>query len=61
MRKAKLERKTKETSISIAVNLDKNENTKINTGIGFLNHMLELFSFHSNIELQINCKFEKRV
>lgn len=61
MREAKLERKTKETAISIEVNLDKNENSKINTGIGFLDHMLELFSFHSNIGLKINCEGDLKV
>lgn len=55
MREANISRKTKETEIEVQVNLDKNEGYSIETGIGFLNHMLELFSFHSGITLMIKC------
>ena len=48
-RKAKLNRKTKETSISVDMNIDGNGKYKIDTGIGFLNHMLEQLSKHSSI------------
>ena len=54
MREAVLERKTKETQISIELNLDSNNGYDIDTGIGFLNHMLELFAFHSGISLKYN-------
>ena len=50
-RKAKINRKTKETSISVSVNLDGKGKYKIKTGIGFLDHMLEQLSKHSFIEL----------
>lgn len=55
MREAKLDRKTKETEISIEINLDENLNSNISTGIGFFNHMLELFAFHSGIYLKVEC------
>ncbi len=56
MRKANLSRKTKETDIEIRLNLDKSGECKIDTGIGFFNHMLELFTFHSGISLMVKCK-----
>ena len=40
-RKAKINRETKETSIAVDMNIDGNGKYKIDTGIGFLNHMLE--------------------
>ena len=55
MREAKLDRKTKETEIAIEINLDENLNSNISTGIGFFNHMLELFAFHSGIYLKVEC------
>ena len=50
---SKISRDTKETQISIELNLDGKGEYKIETGVGFLNHMLELFSKHSLIDLQI--------
>lgn len=55
MREAKLDRTTKETQISIEINLDVNLSSNISTGIGFFNHMLELFAFHSGIYLKVEC------
>ena len=52
-RKAKINRKTKETNISIEVNIDGKGLYKIDTKIGFLNHMLEQLSKHSLIDLKI--------
>ena len=48
-RKGKISRKTKETSISVDLNIDGKGKYKIDTGIGFLNHMLEQLSKHSSI------------
>lgn len=53
MRKAKVERKTKETDISISINLDGKGRNAISTSIPFLDHMLGLLSFHSQIDLDI--------
>ena len=47
MRKAKLERNTNETQISLELNLDGTGKADIQTGIGFFDHMLTLLSFHS--------------
>ena len=55
MREASISRKTKETNVEIKINLDKKEECIIETGIGFLNHMLELFAFHSGVTLVIKC------
>lgn len=55
MREVKKLRKTNETNIEIYLNLDGNSNSKINTGIGFLDHMLELFAFHSSCDLEVFC------
>lgn len=55
MRIAKIERTTLETEISVEINLDGNGNSKINTGIGFLDHMLTLMAFHGSFDLKVNC------
>ncbi len=54
MRKAKIERKTKETDISITLNLDGKGKNAINTSIPFLDHMLSLLAFHSQTDLEIS-------
>lgn len=56
MRKAEIKRKTKETEIVIKLNIDGTGKTKINTGIGLLNHMLELFAFWGYFDLEISAK-----
>lgn len=56
MRTAKIERTTKETSISVEVNLDGTGVYEVNTGIGFLDHMLEQLSRHSLMDLKVTAK-----
>lgn len=53
MRKAEIERKTKETKIKVRLNIDGSGISKINTGIGILDHLLELFAFHGLFDLEI--------
>ncbi|MBW6409179.1 imidazoleglycerol-phosphate dehydratase HisB [Clostridium weizhouense] len=50
---SKIQRKTNETNIMIEINLDGSGKSEINTGIAFLDHMLNLFSFHSKIDINI--------
>ncbi|MGB8316147.1 MAG: imidazoleglycerol-phosphate dehydratase, partial [Aestuariivirga sp.] len=47
MRKASIERKTSETQISVSLNLDGTGAFDVKSGVGFLDHMLELLSRHS--------------
>ena len=56
MRKATLQRKTKETDIDIEINLDGEGKAEINTGFGFFDHMLTALALHSGIDLKITCK-----
>ncbi len=56
MRQASLERKTKETEISVSLNLDGTGQYDVQTGIGFLDHMLEQLSRHSLMDLQVRAK-----
>lgn len=56
MRKASVERATKETQIRVVVNLDGTGTYRIHTGIGFLDHMLEQLSRHSLIDLEVEAK-----
>ncbi len=56
MRTVKIDRKTAETDISLSLNLDGKGESKIDTGCGFLNHMLTLFSKHGRFDLEVSCK-----
>lgn len=53
IRKAFIKRETKETQIELSINLDGTGKYNVDTQIGFLSHMLESFSFHSMIDLEI--------
>jgi imidazoleglycerol-phosphate dehydratase len=52
-RTAEIKRKTKETEISVSLNIDGEGKSDIKTGIGFIDHMLELFSKHSICDLMV--------
>jgi imidazoleglycerol-phosphate dehydratase len=56
MRTATIERKTKETEISVSLDLDGSGNYDVSTGIGFLDHMLEQLSRHSLMDLTVKAK-----
>jgi imidazoleglycerol-phosphate dehydratase len=60
-RKALVKRKTKETDITVKLNVDGSGKAKIKTGIGFLDHMLELFAFHGLFDLEITAKGDLKV
>ena len=60
-RKAKILRKTKETTISAEVNLDGKGSYKIKTQIGFSDHMLEQLSKHSLIDIKLNVKGDTHI
>jgi len=60
-RKADVDRKTRETEISVKLNVDGKGEAGINTGIGFLDHMLELFAFHGLFDLSIEAKGDLKV
>jgi len=60
-RKAKVKRRTKETDIVVALNIDGQGRSKISTGIGFLDHMLELFAKHGLFDLEIRAKGDLQV
>ena len=61
MRKANITRNTKETEIFCEVNLDGTGQYDIKSGIGFFDHMLEIFSHHSLIDLKLNAKGDIKV
>ncbi|MBQ7656290.1 MAG: imidazoleglycerol-phosphate dehydratase HisB [Clostridia bacterium] len=56
MRQATIKRSTKETQIQLSLNLDGTGKAEIDTGVGFLNHMLELLAFHSGFDLTVSSK-----
>lgn len=61
MRQATLERLTKETRITVSVNLDGTGRYDVATGIGFLDHMLEQLSRHSLIDLSIQAEGDTHI
>ena len=61
MRKSSIKRNTKETEISCSLNLDGVGKSTIATGIGFFDHMLEIFANHSQIDLTLEAKGDTHV
>ena len=55
MRCAEIKRQTAETDIALTLNLDGKGKSHIDTGVGFLDHMLTLFSKHSRFDLDVRC------
>lgn len=56
MRTSVINRKTAETDIHLALNLDGEGKSEINTGVGFLDHMLTLFASHGRFDLTVDCQ-----
>jgi imidazoleglycerol-phosphate dehydratase len=61
MRKTTIKRKTKETDITVKLNIDGSGKSKIDSSIGILDHMLELFAFHGLFDLDIAAKGDLKV
>ena len=61
MRTSEVKRKTKETDISCEINIDGTGQNEISTGIGFFDHMLEIFSHHSLIDLRLKADGDTHV
>ena len=61
MRQAEILRKTGETDVRVYLVLDGTGKCEIDTGVGFLDHMLELFARHGRFDLEVTCKGDTRV
>lgn len=61
MRKSEIVRKTAETDISLSINLDGSGKSNIDTGCGFLDHMITLFASHGCFDLDVSCKGDMEV
>jgi len=61
MRTATVERKTRETEIAVSLDLDGAGDSDVDTGIGFLDHMLESFARHSMIDLKVRAQGDLHV
>ena len=61
MRKGEINRKTGETDVRVTLDLDGTGIYTIDTGVGFLNHMLELFAKHGRFDLNVTCKGDTQV
>ena len=55
-RTAEVHRKTKETDVRVVLNLDGNGQSRVSTGLPFLDHMLDLFARHGLFDLEVACK-----
>ncbi len=61
MRTAQIERNTNETQIRLTLNVDGRGQYQVDTGCGFLNHMLELFARHGSFDLEVTCQGDTQV
>ena len=61
MRKSEIKRNTAETKIELSLNLDGSGKSDINTGCGFLDHMLTLFASHGGLDLYVKCDGDTNV
>ena len=61
MRTAQIERNTNETQIRLTLNVDGRGQYQVDTGCGFLNHMLELFARHGSFDLEVTCHGDTQV
>ena len=61
MRSANITRKTRETDIVLSVGLDGTGKAEISTGVGFFDHMLELLTVHSRMDIRLVCKGDLQV
>lgn len=61
MRTAEINRKTAETDIKLTLNLDGTGKSTIDTGMGFMDHMLTLFASHGRFDLEVSCKGDLNV
>lgn len=61
MRTASIRRDTRETQIQLELNLDGTGKASVDTGVGFLNHMLELFARHGDFDLSVTCHGDTEV
>ncbi len=56
MRTAEIIRRTEETDVSVLLNLDGSGDCQIDSGVGFMDHMLTLFARHGSFDLKLRCK-----
>ena len=61
MRVSEIQRNTAETQIQLSLNLDGTGKSEIDTGVGFLNHMLTLFAAHGKFDLSVSCNGDTEV
>ena len=61
MRTAQINRKTAETDIKLSLTLDGTGKSTIDTGMGFMDHMLTLFASHGRFDLEVSCKGDLQV
>ncbi len=60
-RKSNISRRTNETDISLSLNLDGTGKTAVQSGIGFLDHMLTLLAFWAKFDLELTCKGDTHI